>query len=243
MKKVVIVTILICIIQLPAYTHDEGHENNKFYAAFISGDMKLWEKELNALFSSNVPESDSAKLKKLEYTFGYIGWCISDSINEEAKVWFNRFKKTLESESKSDKINKCDIDIYKNALLCYSVILENKNLMITGSRAYIRTKEIIEKYPDNYFARILMSKIVLNMPKKLGGGSRQKAIDYLRQAIVLMEGDGVDSNNWLYLNTLINIADLYRQESDFIASETFINKIRLKEPSISNNVIKAIRDK
>ena len=84
---------------------------------------------------------------------------------------------------------------------------------------------------------------MLNMPKKLGGGSRQKAIDYRRQAIVLMEGDGVDSNNWLYLNTLINIADLYRQESDFIASETFINKIRLKEPSISNNVIKAIRDK
>ncbi len=248
MKKAFFTFLTILIFSFLAFSYDDDDnkedDNNKFYNAFISGDIKQCEKELKELFTADEKEeySDSSQLKKLEYAFGYIGWCLNESANNDAKHWLGRFKEILDNNNTSDVKNRCDIDIYKNAFLCYSILIENKSSALNGSKAYFRTKDLIEKNPDNYLAKILMSKIVLNMPKSLGG-SRKKAISYLKQAILLMEGIGEDSNNWMYINSLIDIADLYRQESDFLSSETYINKLLLKEPSISSDVIKTIRGK
>ena len=229
--------LLILIVNVLYPLSSQNNINkNLFYEAFIEGDIIKWDKNLSDVF--NKDGNNQLLSDKLEYTFGITGWYLRDQITDKARQWNNRLNLILNSEQ-AKSLNASDLDVYKNAYLCYYISIEKKQQIRYGRECFANAKKIVENNPNNIMARILLGNIYMNMPY-IFGGSNGKAADNFKAVVDIIENKKMDNKNWVYIYSLLKLAEIYYQESSFNLYEYYIDKIKTKEHSINPDVIKSI---
>ena len=209
-----------------------------FYKAFINGNIDKWDEYLKSVYEIN-PCSDSVFMDKLEYTFGIIGWYLKDKKIEKARYWNKRFLSLLEKKRAKD-LNSPTIKAYYNAYLCYYVTIEKKHRIKYGRKAFNDTEKLVAEYPDNQIAQVLMGNIFINTPS-LFGGSYSKAADCFKATLSIINKSNNEKGNWLYIYSILKLAEIYNHEVNLKEYEFYINKLKNIEPSISPNVINSIK--
>ena len=117
--------------------------------------------------------------------------------------------------------------------------IEKKQQIRYGRECFANAKKIVENNPNNIMARILLGNIYMNMPY-IFGGSNGKAADNFKAVVDIIENKKMDNKNWVYIYSLLKLAEIYYQESSFNLYEYYIDKIKTKEHSINPDVIKSI---
>ena len=82
----------------------------------------------------------------------------------------------------------------------------------------------------NHFALIQYGNIMNYMPAAFGG-SKDKALLYYKKAKEVMRGDdSLYKENWLYMNLILTIADIYKNKKDYESTKQYYLEALELEP-------------
>jgi tetratricopeptide (TPR) repeat protein len=206
------------------------HASNKkdIYKAYISNNMKKWKQTIDAMQKKG-NKTNAFLLELINYQYGYIGYCIGEKKDNEAKTYIKLAKENLE-QLESQNYSMSMVHAYKAAIYGFQIGLNIIKAPFLGPMSSQNAKDAIKLDSENWFGYIQMGNIEFYMPSYFGG-SKSKAIKYYLKAKQFMEKDkALCESNWNYLSLLVIIAQAYEEIKDFKKAEKYYKKILSIEP-------------
>ena len=184
--------------------------------------MSTWKTKIDSLQKEKEVGhlSIASQWQLLEYQYGYIAWAISK-------------KKTMKREADDylevAKVNLSDLvqlsgktslsNAYNAAFVAYEIGITPFKAPFIGLKCMKYGETAVKQDSTNYFALIQYGNIMNYMPKAFGG-SKDKALVYYKKAKEIMRKDEVlYKENWLYMNLILTIADIYKNKNDYEATK------------------------
>ena len=218
------VLILIGLLMMPVLWASE----NKLYEAYIAGDMLTWK---NMLDKSMMQESRTNErlLMELNYLYGYIAYNIGKENKKEAAVYVARMEKNIAVLEK-ENYKMSTVLSYKAAMMGYKIALNVLKAPVYGPRSKEYAEKALNLDVNNAFAYMQMAHIQYYTPA-IFGGSHTEAIRTYLKAINLMEKDvHTSARNWQYLNALVVLAYVYREEKKYDVAIHYLYRALKVEP-------------
>lgn len=188
------------------------------YDSYVDKEMTIWksvidslqvEKELGKL-------SVDQKWELLNYQYGYVAWAISKkkTMKHEAEAYLDVAKENLselvEANGKTSLSNA-----YNAAFVAYEIGITPIKAPFIGLKCMKYGETALKQDSLNHFALIQYGNIMNYMPAAFGG-SKDKALLYYKKAKeVMREDDSIYKENWLYMNLILTIADIYKNKKDY----------------------------
>ncbi len=217
-KKNILILIIIILFSARATA-----QNNKIiYNAYVNNEMLKWKKLIDGIEQIN-QKPNTLKLELLNYQYGYIGWCIAENRDSEARNYLSLAKNNLEAlEDQNYKL--ADLYAYKSAFIGYEVALSPYKAPFIGMRSIGYAETSIELDKNNYLGYLQLGNARYYMPSALGG-SKTEAINHYKKALQKMENNpGNLDKNWNYLNLLATLVNAYIETENFSNAEYYSNK-------------------
>lgn len=221
-RVIVILMIFICCGKLNAGFRSE------IYHAYINNNMGLWKSIIDRM--NAVPDkSNEYILELVNYQYGYIGYCLGNNKEGEAKIYLNLAQKNIDLLEKQ-KYRLSEVSAYNSAFCGYRMGLNILSVPYNGFRSIEFAKSAIELDCENYMGYVQMGNIQFYMPKSFGG-SKKEGITYFIKARELLEKDSsCIKENWNYQAVLILIGQSYYYLNDYQAAKKVYQYILLLEP-------------
>jgi tetratricopeptide (TPR) repeat protein len=198
------------------------------YRAYISGDMKSWKSAIDRM-QAEKPAAPEKISELVNYQYGYIGWCIGNKMNEEARKYLQLAEKNLDLLAKYESFQSL-VSSYKAAFYGYRIGMNGLLAPVLGLRSIESADQAVLLDKENYFAYVQKGNIEFYMPSVFGG-SKKEALNHFMKARDLLEKSPENiSENWNYLSVLILIAQTYSYLDDFVSSKKYLDKILELEP-------------
>ena len=195
--------------------------------------MSTWKTKIDSLQKEKEVGhlSIASQWQLLEYQYGYIAWAISK-------------KKTMKREADDylevAKVNLSDLvqlsgktslsNAYNAAFVAYEIGITPFKAPFIGLKCMKYGETAVKQDSTNYFALIQYGNIMNYMPKAFGG-SKDKALVYYKKAREIMRKDEVlYKENWLYMNLILTIADIYKNKNDYEATKQYYLEALELEP-------------
>lgn len=208
--KISIPVILIGIL-FPFISNANDLSSSVIYHAYIGNRMDLWEKSIELIYKNSSPkelENGSEALGMAHY--GYIAWLIGTNQESKASDYLDKAHQNADILLRKNPSNS-QAHSLKAAFLAYSIALSNYKAPFLGPKSLEHINQSIKLDNQNPLAWILQGNSLYYMPGFMGG-SKEKALESYRKAIVLLEKNEASlKNNWLYLNTLTLLANGYKE--------------------------------
>lgn len=220
--SILILLLLTVSIDLAAAYRSE------VYRAYVSGDMKAWKLAIDRM-QAGKPSAPDQISELVNYQYGYIGWCIGNKMNEEARKYLQLAEKNLDQLAKNEKYVSV-VSSYKAAFYGYRIGMNGLLAPVLGLKSIESADQAVLSDKENYFAHIQKGNIEFYMPSVFGG-SKKEALGHFMKAKDLLEKDPENlKENWNYLSVLILIAQTYSYLDDFVSSKRYLDKILELEP-------------
>jgi hypothetical protein len=87
--------IVILILLIFSWVMSKASYKTEIYKAYISNNMNEWKKVMDRMNLETKRDNDFL-LELLNYQYGYIGWCIGNKENEQAKKYLSLAEKNIE---------------------------------------------------------------------------------------------------------------------------------------------------
>ena len=201
---------------------------SEIYSAYVNNKMDKWKSVIDEMSDFN-PKSNDFLLELLNYQYGYIGWCVGNKKNSEAKKYLDLAEKNLQILSDDDRYVSL-VNSYQAAFYGYRIGLNKFLAPFIGLKSIDCAKLAISSDEDNPFGYVQYANIQFYMPAVFGG-SKKEALEYYIIAQELMEKQpGGTTENWNYLSLLTVIAQSYSYMDDFQSSLSYLDKILRIEP-------------
>lgn len=198
------------------------------YEAFIHNKMNIWEKVILEM-ETGKSKNDMQIAEMVNYEYGYIAWCIANHQTGKAKRYIVLVENHL-SDLEKHNWNLSDVYAYKAALVGYKIGTNKLIAPFIGMDALKYAKTALTNNPENPFALLQMGNITYYIPAVVGG-SKEKAIEYYRKAMVYADkNQGVYQSDWNYLSILVTLATALEKNNRLIAAEKIYKKILTVEP-------------
>jgi tetratricopeptide (TPR) repeat protein len=203
------------------------------YDSYVDKEMTIWksvidslqvEKELGKL-------SVDQKWELLNYQYGYVAWAISKkkTMKHEAENYLDVAKENL---SELVEINgKTSLsNAYNAAFVAYEIGITPIKAPFIGLKCMKYGETALKQDSLNHFALIQYGNIMNYMPAAFGG-SKDKALLYYKKAKEVMRGDeSLYKENWLYMNLILTIADIYKNKKDYESTKQYYLEALELEP-------------
>lgn len=197
------------------------------YNAYINHRMSDWKSIIDKMSAAG-SINDDFLLELINYQYGYIGWCIGNKRNDEARKYLQKAESVLDILSeKGDHVSM--VNSYKAAFYGYKIGLNKTLAPILGLKSIDCAGKAIKADADNYFAYIQNGNIEFYMPSVFGG-SKKKALEYYLTAEKLIIKNKESDKNWNYISLLTVIAQSYYYLNDYRSAKDYIEKIMRLEP-------------
>lgn len=221
-KYFITIFILLAAIQTMAYN------KTAIYNAYISGDMAAWKKMMDQM--QQQPTKTTEFLAELvNYQYGYIGWCIGNNKEDEAKHYLDLAEKNLEILQRRN-YSPSEINAYESAFYGFKIGLSTWKAPILGPKSVKHAELAIKQDADDPMGYIMYGSSQYHMPAVFGG-SKEEAIRYFEKAQHLMEQDSAQiKQNWNYLDLLTKIAQSYDEIKNYPIAKAYFEKIIQIEP-------------
>lgn len=203
------------------------------YDSYVDKEMTIWksvidslqvEKELGKL-------SVDQKWELLNYQYGYVAWAISKkkTMKHQAEAYLNVAKENLselvEANGKTSLSNA-----YNAAFVAYEIGITPIKAPFIGLKCMKYGETALKQDSLNHFALIQYGNIMNYMPAAFGG-SKDKALLYYKKAKEIMRGDdSLYKENWLYMNLILTIADIYKNKKDYESTKQYYLEALELEP-------------
>jgi tetratricopeptide (TPR) repeat protein len=203
------------------------------YDSYVDKEMTIWksvidslqvEKELGKL-------SVDQKWELLNYQYGYVAWAISKkkTMKHEAEAYLDVAKENLselvEANGKTSLSNA-----YNAAFVAYEIGITPIKAPFIGLKCMKYGETALKQDSLNHFALIQYGNIMNYMPAAFGG-SKDKALLYYKKAKEVMRGDdSLYKENWLYMNLILTIADIYKNKKDYESTKQYYLEALELEP-------------
>lgn len=220
--------LLILLISIFSFNHLSANYKSQIYNAYINNDMGKWKTTIDRM-NQEKNKSNEFILELVNYQYGYIGWCIGEKNNSEAKEYLDLAWHNLEVlEKASYKLSY--VNSYKSAFYGFRIGLNILRAPFIGPRS-VECAELAIKLdktnPQGYFQ---YGNTQYYMPSAFGG-SKQTAIEYYLKAEKLMEAKGDEIiGDWDYLNLLAIIGRAYYDLEKYKEARLYYEKILKIEP-------------
>jgi tetratricopeptide (TPR) repeat protein len=172
-------------------------ETEKFYQLYIKGDMKTWASTLNELTIQYEQSKNSALLEELVLaTYGLVGYYLGNEQKELAA-------KSLQSGTHylnllaGSKPNNQTYQALKGAFIGFELGLNPWKAPFIGPESQTIINNAIKKAPNNPQTNFEYANLLFWSPK-WAGGDKQKALQYYKKTIDLLE-QNQKTRQWYYL--------------------------------------------
>jgi tetratricopeptide (TPR) repeat protein len=203
------------------------------YDSYVDKEMTIWKSVIDSL----QVEKELGKLtvdqkwELLNYQYGYVAWAISKkkTMKHEAEAYLDVAKENLselvEANGKTSLSNA-----YNAAFVAYEIGITPIKAPFIGLKCMKYGETALKQDSLNHFALIQYGNIMNYMPAAFGG-SKDKALLYYKKAKEVMRGDdSLYKENWLYMNLILTIADIYKNKKDYESTKQYYLEALELEP-------------
>jgi tetratricopeptide (TPR) repeat protein len=225
MKKVVFV-LLFCL-SVSYVVAGQNSYREQTYNAFVTGDIGKWLNVLKSMESDKISSNDK-KLELISYYYGYIGYLIGEKNYTEAGKYITKGESLIAEVIKSSPKNATAYS-FKGSYIGFRIALSKLKAITLGSESIANVDKALKIDPDNVQALVDKANTLYHAPK-LFGGDKEQAVKYLQKAIRVMESTRNTHSNWMYLNTLVQLARMYENIGQINSAARIYEKILAFEP-------------
>jgi len=211
MKKM---ACLLLLLTMGLFAHGQGSAdyNQRLYLSYVKGEMDPWKGILQEMNREYERTGDQTLLYYLCFAYyGYVGYLISEE-KEEKMV-----KEDLEMAIKrTDELYEIldgreDILALQGALIGFRIYLSKFSSMFLGPKTMKIIKTAYETGGAYFNCHLEMGNMLFYTPRMLGG-SQTEAIPHYEKTVELLERSRLKTDrNWIYLNTVLVLANAYKE--------------------------------
>ncbi len=202
---------------------------DQIYEAYVYGRMPLWESALSSMkleYSRN--PSDELLYDILLAQYGLIGYYLGIDENASGRRLMEEAAPYLET-LESSLGHAAQAMLFKAAFYAFRIGMRpwlGVRLGPQSERLINNAIEINPKYPRGWIEKGNM----MYYAPAMFGGSKTKAIEHYTRAIELMEADMQNNHRWLYLSTLVSLAQSFENTGSPELAITTLEKSLRFEP-------------
>lgn len=223
-QKYIVILILFIFSGLGAM----ATYKTEIYKAYISNNMNEWKKVMDRMNLETKRDNDFL-LELLNYQYGYIGWCVGNKENEQAKKYLSLAEKNIEILEKQS-FELSILNAYKSAFYGYRVGLNKLQAPFIGPKSVESAKKAIELDKNNPYGYIQIGNSEFYMPS-IFGGSKTVALENFKKAENLMERNSEKiKNDWNYLSLLAMIVMSCKELKQYELAKYYCEKALKTEP-------------
>ncbi|MEZ5070802.1 MAG: hypothetical protein R2751_07495 [Bacteroidales bacterium] len=204
----------------------------RVYAAFTTDRMEGWDAVIRELRSKQATLSDRERLELVSFYYGYTAWAIGQGMDRKAEACIGEAEVLIDDLLEKDP-HLPGLLAFKGAFIAFKVGLNKYKAVTLGPESMKYIDRAVAELPGDPQGWIERGNALFYMPRVFGG-SKEKAVEAYRHAILLLEQDPAGlRHNWIYLNTLMTLGQaLEKTGQSRQAGETY-RKILDIEPGFT----------
>ncbi len=226
--------LAFCLQALYAAPHPGLTDGNRafqdlIYQAYVEDRIPLWESTLRTMQFEYSQNPEGALLYDILLAqYGLIGYYLGNGRKKEGEALLERAEdyvqllEDIEGYEASAKLFRASFKAYHITLRPWRSI----QLGIRSERLINEAMALDEEYPRGYLEKGNM----LFFAPSIFGGSKKKSIEYYAKAVTLFEKDLKNNHRWLYLSTLVSLANGYKETGDLASAIDALEKALEYEP-------------
>lgn len=242
-------TMLFSVMQAaamqPASSKSLEQLQNNIYEAYVLSDMPLWEKtlaDMEAMYD-RVP-SNMVLYDILLAQYGIIGYYLGTDQKGKGQHHLDKAEDYAESLMKVAAYRPAAL-VFQSAFVAFRINLRPIRAVQLGPKSYKLIEQAMEADPA--YARVWIEKgnAAFYTPSMFGG-DKAEAIDHYRTAVALLEKNMPNNHRWLYLSTLVALANAYDNTGDLPNAIRTAEKALAFEPRfkwVKDELLPAYRQK
>lgn len=224
----------IILFVLLTFSVNAQNMGKKIYDCYITKDMATWKTVIDSL----QVEYDASRMtteetwQMLDYQYGYLGWAVSEkkAMRIEAEKYLAAAKKNLSELIEQGGANSTS-NAFNAAFTAYDISLSPIKAPFLGLKCIKYGETAIKQDSLNYFALIQYGNIMNYMPAAFGGSKDKALANYLSAKQIMRKDEALYKNNWLYMNLILTIADIYKGKKDYESTKQYYLEALELEPN------------
>ncbi len=229
-----ILTIVIMML-FGALINAQSKYDKSIYDCYVKGDMEGWkkiiklaEKDLAMEKAGQFTYKSPLRVSLINYYYGVSGWLISQRENKLVMEYIQKGEKLIENILDKEPDNATFL-AYKAAFKGFRIGVSNFKAIYLGMQSLNLAKKAYSLDPDNVRALIEMGNVLYYSPS-FAGGDKVKGLKNYENAVILLEKNGNNLNNWQYLSLLTSITNAYYQMGNKKKAQEIYAKTTATEP-------------
>ncbi len=202
---------------------------NLVYRAYVEGRMNLWESTLGTMeFEYSRNPNPDLLYDILLARYGLIGYYLGIDDNSTGRAILNKASENLEVLEQAAQY-EAEAMLFRAAFNAFRISLRPWLGVRLGPQSQRLINDAIEIKPEYPRGWVEKGNLMYFAPAMFGG-SKPKAIEHYSKAIELMEHDMQNNHRWLYLSTLVSLANAYEYTGQHQKAIATLEKALVYEP-------------
>ena len=220
--------IVVLILLIFSWVGAEASYKTEIYQAYISNNMKQWKSVMDKM-NRETNRNNDFLLELINYQYGYIGWCVANKQNKQAKEVLALAEKNIEILEKSN-YKPSMLNAYNSAFYGYKIGLNKLLAPFIGPKSVDSANKAIQLDENNPHGYIQTGNSEFFRPPAFGG-SKSVALENYKKAEALMERKPeMIKNDWNYLSLLALIVMSHRELKQYEQARFYCEKALKTEP-------------
>lgn len=188
-----------------------GHDRFRdlIYEAYVLNRMPVWESTLQAMEASYGRQPHPELLYDILLAqYGLIGYLLGTGERDRGARLLSKANDRLEELSAIPGYETTAL-VFESSFTAYRIALRPIRAVQLGPRVYRLLDHAADQNGDYPRVWIEKGNSAFFTPA-IFGGNKENAIDYYQQAIAIFEEHTPRNHRWLYLSTLVSLANAYQ---------------------------------
>jgi tetratricopeptide (TPR) repeat protein len=227
--KNIVLLILIFSGLLSQTTRGQVHDEF-FFECYTTTDMEPWKNTMEQMADERNPDNYNQLFEVVLAWYGYIGYCLGNDKEDEAKQYLETGWEYLDELIEMDP-SKAAPHALKSGFYGFEMALARYKALILGPGSVSTLKTAASIDSTNIHYLVEKGNQMYYMPSMLGG-DKEVALHHYKHAVELMESDTrYHQRHWFYLNTLVTLGYSYQSTEHIEEARKTYQKIQRIAPN------------
>ena len=219
-RSVVIISIVLLSTQ---FSFSQNLYRDAIYKAYSRGEMDKWFELMDTYQKNMNLKSSDQQLELISYYYGYTAWLIGAEKYDTAEEYIEK------SEAIIDKLldespENATLLAYKGAYIAFAIGVSSVKAIYLGPKSIRYIEKALKLDPESIQGNIEKGNSMYYRPSVFGG-DKTEAIEYYVKAVKNFEEQGLDVNNWMYINTMTALGQAYEATNQIQLAKLCYEKI------------------
>ncbi len=219
-RSVIVISLLLLSTQL---SFSQSPYRDLIYKAYSRGEMDKWFELMDTCQKNVNPMSSEEQLELISYYYGYTAWLIGAEKYDTAEDYIDKSEEIIDKLLDESPEN-ATLFAYKGAYIAFTIGISNLKAIYLGPKSIKYINKALELDPESIQGNIEKGNSMYYRPSVFGG-DKTEAIKYYVKAVKNFEEQGLDVNNWMYINTMTALGQAYEATDQIQLAKLCYEKI------------------